>query len=241
MLARYIAKRISKRTPPLPMNADEQSNLTRRPIAVRNSAWARSAARWATGIGLTPNAVSILSMVFSAMAAIGLELSFDVEPTRRAALLIVAAACIQLRLLCNLLDGLMAVEGGLKSCTGDLYNDLPDRISDALTLIGAGYAVRQWPMAVELGWLAALLAVMTAYVRVLGASIGVAHQFCGPLAKQQRMAVITVACVFSLIEPWLHWRGQIMLAALGMVALGCLITISRRLSRIVGVLRSRSS
>jgi len=223
------------------MNANDQSTLTRRPIAVRDSRWAQSAARWAVGIGLTPNAVSILSIVISGIAAAGLGLSNNVEPTRRAILLVAVAVCIQLRLLCNLLDGLMAVEGGLKSSTGDLFNDLPDRISDALTLIGAGYAVRQWPMAVELGWLAALLAVMTAYVRVLGASIGVAHQFCGPLAKQQRMAVITVACIASLAEPWLQWRGQVILAALVIVAFGCLITIARRLSRIVGVLRSRPS
>jgi len=32
--------------------------------------------------------------------------------TNRTALFVVAAICIQLRLLCNLLDGLMAVEGG---------------------------------------------------------------------------------------------------------------------------------
>ena len=36
--------------------------------------------------------------------------------------LIIAAVAIPLRLLCNLFDGMLAVEGGLKSPTWPLYN-----------------------------------------------------------------------------------------------------------------------
>lgn len=55
-------------------------------------------------------------------------------------LFLLAAAMIQGRLLCNLMDGLMAIEGNLKSASGEIYNDAPDRVSDALILVGAGYA-----------------------------------------------------------------------------------------------------
>ena len=39
-------------------------------------------------------------------------------------LLVVAAGMIQLRLVCNLLDGMVAVEGGMKTKSGELYNDV---------------------------------------------------------------------------------------------------------------------
>ena len=72
----------------------------------------------------------------------------------RAALYFGAAAMIQLRLVCNLIDGMVAVEGGLGTKTGDVFNDLPDRLADVLLLAGAGYAAREVPHAIELGWLA---------------------------------------------------------------------------------------
>ena len=48
----------------------------------------------------------------------------------------------------NMMDGLVAVEGQRGSPTGALYNELPDRIQDALLLVAAGYAAgSDW-----LGW-----------------------------------------------------------------------------------------
>jgi hypothetical protein len=49
-----------------------------------------------------------------------------------------------------------------------------------------------------LGWLTALLAVLTAYIRVFGGALGFAQDFRGPMAKQQRMAVFTAGCLLVL-------------------------------------------
>ena len=46
-------------------------------------------------------------------------------------------AVAQYGLLANLLDGLVAVEGGRRSPTGELFNEVPDRVSDVLVLAGA--------------------------------------------------------------------------------------------------------
>ena len=92
---------------------------------------------------------------------------------------IATAACVQLRLLCNLLDGMVAIEGGKSTSTGALFNEIPDRIADPLFLVPLGYAVGYW----WLGWLAALLAVLTAYVRVLGGALGQQQDFGGLLPK----------------------------------------------------------
>jgi phosphatidylglycerophosphate synthase len=105
---------------------------------------------------------------------------------------------------------------------------LPDRISDVVVLVSVGYSLREVPWAVDLGWCAALLAVLTAYIRVLGGSLGMPQDFSGPMAKPHRMAVLTVACVFSIVEALLHHRGNVLAAALVIVAAGSLVTFVRR-------------
>jgi phosphatidylglycerophosphate synthase len=147
-----------------------------------------------------PNSVSIAGVGFALAAGVMFVLSSTVAGEARACLLVGAAGCVQLRLLCNLLDGMLAVEEGLKTQTGEIFNDLPDRLEDVLILIGAGYAVRHLAFGVTLGWAAALLAVLTAYVRVLGGSLGLTQRFTGPMAKQHRMFALTVAALLASAE-----------------------------------------
>lgn len=191
--------------------------------------------RW----GVKPNHISLASIGFSLIGAAVL-VAFTVCHTTgaRAALLVVTAACIQLRLLSNLIDGMVAIEGGMKSNSGEIYNDLPDRISDCLIFVPAGYAI-PWNIGPELGWSAALLAVLTAYVRVLGGSTGTQQFFIGPMAKQHRMALMTVALLGSVIELYINWRGWVLGTALVVVILGSVITVVRRVARIVHELESR--
>src|SRR5688572_28631214 len=216
----------------------KKSENARRPIKVRDSRWAKAAAGALVHVGLRPNVVSILSMVFASGAATCLVLSANAEPYVRGTALVAAAILVQLRLLCNLLDGLMAIEGGLKSSMGEVYNDLPDRVSDILILIGAGYADSALQWSVELGWTAALLAILTAYVRVLGAATGAPHDFRGPMAKQHRMNLIAIACMVAAFEPSVNLRGHVMFAALAVLCAGCILTIFRRLAHISCALRS---
>src|SRR5215467_16012801 len=104
-------------------------------------------------------------MVFAAAAAAVFVTVPNLTGAWRAVAFVLAAAAIQCRLLCNLLDGMLAVEEGFRTACGDIYNDLPDRIADIMILVGAGYGCRL-PIGPPLGWLAALAAVLTAYVRL---------------------------------------------------------------------------
>jgi phosphatidylglycerophosphate synthase len=157
----------------------------RRPIASRSAGWAKALAAVLARTSVTPNQISAVSVVFAAVGAALLAFKPD------AIGLIGCAAAVQGRLVCNLLDGMVAIEGGKKSSVGSLYNEFPDRIADSLFIVALGYAVG-WP---ALGWFGALAAALTAYVRVFGGSLGFAQDFRGPIAKQQRMAVLTAACV----------------------------------------------
>jgi phosphatidylglycerophosphate synthase len=209
----------------------------RRPLKTRGKAWARALAAWLARLRIAPNAISVASIGCAFLAATALVGWPHVEGWCRPALLITAAAGIQLRLLCNMLDGMVAVEGKLRSPTGDLYNEVPDRISDSVILVAAGYALPGLPMAETLGWAAALLAMLTAYVRALGAGLGLPGCFHGPMAKPHRMALLTVTCVVAAAlsaqpwSPWLLWGTLVVIAA------GTVITSARRLHAIAAHLR----
>ena len=180
---------------------------------------------------VTPNAISVISIGF---AAVGAWLLLAVKSP---AGLIGAALCIQLRLLCNLLDGMVAIEGKQQSPTGALFNEIPDRIADSLFLVALGYAIGvAW-----LGWLGALAAAVTAYIRVLGGAIGLPQDFRGPLAKQQRMAALTGACVLGAVELWLHHTQWALIAAAWLIAVGSIVTCATRTFAIARLLRAKAA
>jgi len=211
----------------------------RRPLKTRQRAWAQGLARVLTRAGVAPNAISMASLLFAAAAGICLGLTSRTEGIMRPALFLAAAACIQLRLLCNMLDGLVAIEGGRKTVYGEIFNDMPDRFADVVILVGAGYSISNFSWGHELGWLAAVLAVMTAYIRLLGGSMGVHQYFLGPMAKPHRMALLTGACVLSVFEKNFGLTGQVMAAALVLMVAGMLVTCARRTMRIVADLKQR--
>lgn len=213
---------------------------TRRPIRVRETQWAAAVARRLARVGLRPNHISLLSVLFGALAGAAFVAAGRMEsPSWRAAAFLAAAVAMPLRLLCNLFDGMVAVEGGFRTKSGEIYNEFPDRVSDVCIFAGAGYASPGLPWTVELGWGAAVLSVTTAYVRALGASAGAGQHFLGPMAKPQRMAVMIVASVASAVTEAFAVRGVVMAGALVVVGLGCLVTIARRCVRIVRTLESR--
>ena len=215
--------------------------LGRRPLKSRAGRWAHWTAQFLIDAGVKPNQISVLSMAFAAVSGGSLLLTSTTKGSWCTVLFLIAAITIQLRLLCNLLDGLMAVEGGLKSGTGDIFNDLPDRISDSLTLACAGYAASSLVCTPTLGWAAALGAVLTAYVRILGSAVGAQRYFIGPMAKQHRMALMTAACLLGAIEAGLGRQPVAMSFALGVIVIGSFLTVTRRTRRILKDLESTAS
>src|SRR5882724_5820446 len=130
---------------------------TRRPIKARDSQWAAATAKILARSGLRPNQISILSAVFAAFSGVCFAASVYVsKPWMVAAFFMGAAACVQLRLLCNLFDGMVAVEGGFRTKSGEIFNELPDRFADAEDLVGAGFSFASSELLVTVGWVAAI-------------------------------------------------------------------------------------
>ncbi len=214
----------------------EMDELTaRRPLKSRASAWAGGLSRALVRSGVSANMISVFSVVFSMAAAVVLIMVGTVQAN--SLWLLAAAGFIQARLICNLMDGMVAIEGGMKSATGDLYNEVPDRIADVMILAALGLCALKQPSGIHLGWLAASLAVMTAYVRMQGATLTGKHDFRGPMAKPHRMALVTGICVFGAFLPdvfdWFFWALVVMVA-------GEVVTIARRLSGIAKILKERA-
>jgi phosphatidylglycerophosphate synthase len=216
-----------------------EERITRRPLKSRDMKWAKTTAQCLARCGLRPNQISILSFVNGCLAAVAFIGAGLMTHSGRGLLFIAAAVFIQLRLLCNLFDGMVAVEGGFKTKSGELYNELPDRFSDAVILAGAGYAVPAAEYLHALGWLAAVLSVVTAYVRALGASAGAAQHFIGPMAKPQRMALLTTVSVAMAALAFAGKPVNLVHPALGAISAGCLVTIARRIRRIARELESK--
>lgn len=199
------------------------TDADRRPIAARSwraSAWLADALIRARA---SPDAISVIGMVFAAFA--GFCLAFAAAWP----LWLAAALLILLRLLCNMLDGMVAVGRGIASPRGELFNEIPDRVSDTAVLLGLGIAAND----AALGLAAALAAIATAYVRAVGKGAGAGSDFSGPMAKQQRMLLSVLAALLCIpLGP----DPRIPAVVLWIICVGSVFTALRRLWRIGGKL-----
>ena len=227
---------------------DTPQGTDRRAIPQRSTTWAAKLADVMHAAKLTPNRVSVGSVLFAALGAAALIASALVATDgARAVWLIVAVMCIPLRLLLNMLDGMLAVVKGMHTPTGDLFNEVPDRVADLILLAAAGYATlgvwatESLDWGVIIGWAAASAAVLTAYVRTLGAANGVGNFFDGPMAKPARMWVLVVACLASLFEPLFEARGLFLATGLVIILVGSIVTVIMRLQRIATALHARKA
>ena len=104
---------------------------------------------------------------------------------------------------------------------------MPDRFADALFIIPVGYVAGGF--GVELGWLGALLAVMTAYFRWIGAYKTHQHFFNGPMAKQHRMALLTLTFVVATCTIHSGYDRMVCFIALIIINIGLIATLIHRL------------
>lgn len=187
----------------------------RRPLKARDWKIIQKGACWLGQKNVTPNQISLASIAFAALCGISLlNVGEHWLPSFMAVLFMLG------RSLCNIWDGMVAIEGGKSTKSGELFNDMPDRVADSLILVAAGYATSLS----ALGWLAALLAVMTAYTRTLARSAGAPPDFRGPMSKVPRMAIVSAA---ALITPLVK-SDIFLLSGLVIIAVGCVITIVNR-------------
>ena len=212
---------------------------SRRPIADVFRLTAESATALCVRLRIHPDAISYLSIVAAALAAL-----LFWQSGQHPLLLLLAPAFSYLRLWCNMLDGMVALASGKASARGEILNDLPDRISDVVIFIGAAHSGWMNPF---IGYWAAIFALLTAYVGMFGQAVGVQREFSGVMSKPWRMVMLHLGAWVTLACLW--WNGgsarfgslTVLDWACLIVVAGCLQTMVIRLKRIMAALREKSS
>lgn len=205
---------------------------SRRPIAAVFRQTAGFATQFCMRHGISPDAISYLSIVAAAIAAICFWKS-----GARPWLLIIAPLFCYLRLWFNMLDGLVAFATGKASRRGEILNDLPDRVSDIVIFVGLAHSGWMNPF---IGYWAGILAVLTSYVGLFGQALGVQRQFRGVMSKPWRMVALHIGAwlTFFLASQSfanftvLDWTCLVVIA-------GCIETIVVRLKRITAALQDK--
>jgi phosphatidylglycerophosphate synthase len=206
----------------------------RRPIAARNLGITQRVAAALVARGASPNGISIAGMVAGLLAGLCFA-AVAWLPGTAWAFWLLGALLVQGRLMANLLDGMVAIGRGVASPVGELYNEVPDRVSDTAVLAGLGIAAGS----LALGLAAALAAMLTAYVRTTARAGGAPSDFSGPMAKQHRMALSTGLALWCALVPG-AWGGPgAVTVVLAVITLGSLVTAWRRLARAAAALEAK--
>ena len=105
------------------------------------------------------------------------------------------------------------------------FRELSDAISDPILLMAAGYC-NDWVVkiaSVPVGWVAAVLAVLSILIRVLGESLGGIRK-PGAVDCAERLIILIVACLGSVFELWVcrdvKFAQEVMRVALGLLVIG---------------------
>jgi phosphatidylglycerophosphate synthase len=215
---------------------DTYHPTSRRPIADAFRSTAHGTVHACVRLGIHPDAISYLSIVAAAGAAICFWKA-GCNPW----LLLLGPAFCYLRLWFNMLDGMVALAAGKASLRGEILNEVPDRVSDVLIFIGVAHSGLCSPFS---GYWAAIIALFTAYIGMFGQAVGVQREFSGIMSKPWRMVTVHVGAWLALgllwfgsAAPTTHYGGHSVLDWTCFVVIaGCVQTVTIRLARILRAL-----
>ncbi|MFV2062494.1 MAG: CDP-alcohol phosphatidyltransferase family protein [Chloroflexota bacterium] len=166
---------------------------------------------------MSADAVTLAAIPVAALGGLLLALS-DSMPL----LLLIAPFVAALRLMLNLLDGLVARRTGTAHPMGELLNELADRVSDTFFIGGLAFVAAVGPLLALAAVIAALLA---SYVGITARALGAPRQYGGVMSKPGRMIAISIAAPLSFVmaAPWP------LLVATWIILLGSLLTLAQRI------------
>ena len=221
-------------------NVDSYQPTSRRPIADLFRRTAHVAVHGCVLARIHPDTISYLSMVAAAGAA-----ACFWQAQHHPWLLVVGPLFCYLRLWCNMLDGMVALASQTASARGEILNDLPDRVSDVLIFVGVAHSGLCSPFA---AYWAAMFAVFTAYVGMLGQAVGAKREFGGIMSKPWRMVALHLGAwtLFGLVafggeDSGVRFGGLTVLDWTCLVVIaGCVQTLFVRLRQTLRALAAKS-
>ncbi len=204
-----------------------------KPKARRRWSFLRRLALLLMRLGVTSEMVAISGMILGILAGTAFMATGETERPRLA-WGIGAALCL-LRFVAIRLDGMLQSASERQSRDEEFYNELPERVSDAVTLLGFGFAAGSSPW---LGLAAALAAIFSAYIRSLVSSRAKAARPMRfvPMRRTQRLlllALVSILMIAGVQER--HPEQDLPKLALCLVVVGCLSAVCLRWFNLRGI------
>ena len=165
-------------------------------------------------LGLTPNHVSILGIIFAALAAVAFS-QWHLNPL----LLILAPVLMLVSGLFDALDGVMARIYGEATTFGGFFDSLLDRYADAFVLCGiiiGGLTELSWGLAALMG------SLLVSYARARAEAAGVKMESVGLAERAERIVLVVAASFLSYF-----WLGTLNWSILILAILTNLTVIQR--------------
>ena len=172
--------------------------------------WLVGEAKLAHSLGLTPNKVSAIGIIFAVLSAVSYW-QWKSQPTL---LLILAPLFLLASGFCDALDGVLARRFGEATAFGGFLDSLLDRYTDAMIFVGIilGGLIRD--VYVYWGLLALIGSLLVSYCRARAEAAGVKMETVGLMERAERIIILVVASFLTLAwKDALQW-GIILLAVL---------------------------
>lgn len=151
-------------------------------------------------LGINPNVLSALSVVFAAAFAVAYLVSGP--------FLYLAPLFVILSAFFDAIDGKVARMRNMASKRGDLVDHFLDRVSDVLLSAGIGFSVFSHPAYAFLGLEGILL---TSYMGTQSQALGVGRDYSGIVGRADRLVLIFVFSILQIVVPFSYTLYSVLL------------------------------
>ena len=189
-------------------------------------------ARYFAAIGLSPDSITILSLLSAILAGVFFFFSGagPVQNSTLNPLLLLAGIFVCMSSILDALDGIMARELGNASKRGDFLDHVIDRYADMLIVCGiifGGY------VSCKIGVIAVIGILFSSYMGTQAQAVGLKRIYGGLLGRADRLLIIIVATFLTMVYPYpLPTFGMLSYTFLGwamvIFALLCNVTALQR-------------
>jgi len=165
-----------------------------RPLALK---YLEPMARAAADAGLSPNSVSILSLLFAAVS--GLLFYYSGRYPESGPLLVLAAGVlVALNSLLDAMDGVMARYMGVSSPKGDFLDHVIDRYADSFIICGIFFGGHvQW----QIGVITIVGVLITSYLGTQAQALNLGRYYGGIIGRADRLILIMLATLVYALYP----------------------------------------
>jgi len=175
--------------------------------------------RAAVRLGVTPNVVSVVSLLMAVAAAGAYALAAD----QRLAYL-AGAGFVFLNGWLDLLDGALARELAVDSSGGDLIDHVIDRYADLAVIAGLAVGIGRY----DLGFAAVTGVLLTSYLGTQAQAVGLDRVYGGLVGRGDRLAIVgLVTGVTAFVEIGLWGLGLVAWLLVFLAVVGHLTALQR--------------